>query len=122
MKDIVYFELNNWFLGQDYPDAEPFITWMNDYVLKFRDIEWVKENRLCVVDGNVDMSVNFCITATREWVENNCPELLTRYTQFIRTPDEDGEVYGRFGAPFKEYTEENIGIYYWDYLEDCWED
>lgn len=122
MKDIVYFELNNWFLGQDYPDAEPFITWMKDTILQFRNTEWVKENKLCVVDGNVDMSVNFCITATKEWVENNCPELLTRYTQFIRTPDEDGEVYGRFGAPFKEYTEENIGIYYWDYLEDCWED
>ena len=121
MDNIVYFELNNWFAGQDYPDCEPFLAWMgDDLLLRFVDENWVKENKLCVVGGNVDMSVNFCITATKEWVENNCPELLTKYTQFIRTPDKDGEVEGRFGAPFKQYTEENIGIHYWDYDNDCW--
>lgn len=122
MKDIIYFELNNWFPGRDYPDAEPFVTWMQDTVLQFRNDEWLKENKLCVVSGNVDMSVNFCITATKEWVENTCPELLTKYTQFIRTPNKNGEVEGRFGAPFKEYTEENIGRHYWDYDNACWED
>lgn len=120
MKDIIYFELNNWTPGTDYPDAEPFETWMNDYVLQFKNDEWLEENKLCVVSGNVDMSINFCITATKEWVENNCPELLTKYTQFIRTPDEDGEVEGRFGAPFKEYNEENFGRHYWDYNNACW--
>ena len=122
MEDVIYFELNNWFAGRDYPATEPFLTWMNDYVLKFRDEEWVKENKLCVVAGNVDMSSNYCITTTKDWVENNCPDLLTLYTEFIRTPYEDGEVEGRFGAPFKEYNEENIGVHYWDYDNDCWED
>ena len=40
--DIVYFELNNWFAGRDYPDAEPFLSWMecnkeNKYYIQFRE-------------------------------------------------------------------------------------
>lgn len=110
-KDIIYFELNNWMRGEDYPNDEPFITWVgNDYDLKFQNEEFVKENKLCVVRSIIDMSVNFCITAKKEWVEKNCPKLLTDYTDFLREPDEDGYVYGRFGDEFLEYSEENIGI------------
>lgn len=32
-------------------------------------------------------------------------------SSFLRYPDEDGIVYGRFDDEFKEYTEENIGIH-----------
>lgn len=111
MKEIVYFELNNWFSGSDYPAAEPFLTWMKDNLnIPFDNKEWVKENKLCVVQSFVDMSSNYCITAPRDWVEANCPELLTKYTEFLREPDEDGYVYGRFGYEFLEYEEENIGI------------
>ena len=119
MKDIIYFELNNWFPDRDYPDAEPFKTWMGNYLhLRFRDEDWVKENKLVVVESLVDMSMNFCITATKEWVEQNCPELLSIYKEFIRQPDEDGESpYGRFGCPFLEYKEENIGYHYADEVE-----
>lgn len=122
MKDIVYFELNNWTQGEDYPDEEPFITWLEDDLnIKFQDEEWVKENRLCVVETIIDMSVNFCITATKEWVLNNCPVLLEeKYKKFIRYPgcweydfrDKEGKVYGRFSTEFLEYNEENIGITY----------
>ena len=56
------------------------------------------------------MSQHFCITATREWVEKNCPKLLTEYTKFLRYPDEDGDVQGRFGHWFLPYSEENFGI------------
>ena len=28
--EIVYFELNNWFSGRDYPNEEPFTTWCDD--------------------------------------------------------------------------------------------
>lgn len=113
--DIVFFELNNWFCGRDYPDAEPFIGWMmDDLNIKFRNEEWVKENKLCVVVSFVDMSQNFCITAKKSWVEENCPELLTKYTQFIRDYEEDDDEYshveGRFGHLFLDYEEENIGI------------
>lgn len=131
---FVYFELNNWFSGRDYPNEEPFTTWCgNDLKLYFSNEEWVKENKLCVVEQIIDMSVNWCITATREWVEKNCPKLIQGgstkttmilsskegekevveeypYEGFLRYPNEYGEVYGRFGAEFKEYSEENIGI------------
>lgn len=111
MNDIVYFELNNWFAGNDYPYDEPFLSWMrNDLKIKFRNKEWVKENKLCVVFDFVDMSQNFCITTTKEWVENNCPKLLTEYTKFLRLPDENGEVQGQFGHWFLEYKEDNFGI------------
>lgn len=111
MNEIIYFELNNWFSGRDYPADEPYRSWMKDDLnISFNDKEWVKENKLCVVRDMVDMSQNFCITATKEWVEENCPSLLTEYTEFLRYPDEDGYVEGRFGHEFLEYTEENIGI------------
>jgi hypothetical protein len=82
----------------------------NDFKIKFKDKEWAEENKLCVATDFVDMSQNFCITATKKWVEENCPELLTRYREFLRTPDNDGEVYGRFGHCFLEYKEENFGV------------
>ena len=105
MDDVIYFELNNWFAGKDYPAAEPFLSWMgNDLRLRFMDDDWVRENKLCVVAHHVDMSVNFCITATKEWVERNCPKLLTKYTEFVRKYDpESEEAYGRFGTHFLEY-------------------
>ena len=127
--DIVYFELNNWFSGRDYPNAEPFLIWMKDDLnQKFRDEEWIKENKLVVVESLVDMSMNFCITATKEWVDENCHELLSTYKNFVRKPEDDEDVpYGRFGCPFLEYKEENIGYHYaeevkcngyWQYVID----
>ena len=117
--DIVYFELNNWFSGRDYPNAEPFLSWMSDDLnQKFRDEEWIKENKLVVVESLVDMSMNFCITATKEWVEENCHELLSTYKNFVRKPKDDEDVpYGRFGCPFLEYKEENIGYHYAEEVE-----
>lgn len=117
--DIVYFELNNWFSGRDYPNAEPFLSWMKDDLnQKFRNEEWIKENKLVVVESLVDMSTNFCITATKEWVEENCHELLSTYKNFVRKPEDDEDVpYGRFGSPFLEYKEENIGYHYAEEVE-----
>jgi hypothetical protein len=111
MSDIVYFELNNWFRGVDYPNDEPFITWIgNDLAIRLSDDDWAKENKLCIIETLVDMSANFCITATREWVEENCPKLLTEYKEFIRVPDQHGIVEGKFGSDFLEYSEENFGV------------
>lgn len=111
MNEIVYFELNNWFAERDYPDAEPFLSWMcDDLQIQFVNEQWVKDNRLCVVASFVDMSQNFCITATKEWVEENCPTILTEHSKFLRFPDKYGDVYGRFGHSFLEYNEDNIGI------------
>ena len=116
MHDIVYFELNHWSPGNDYPDCEPYLTWMDDEVLQFRNKEWLEKNKIVVVETLVDMSCNYCITATKEWVEKNCNEILTTNTKFLRHPNKDGKVYGKFDCPFLEYTEENIGYWFagWD--------
>lgn len=123
MNEIVYFELNNWFAGRDYPDNERFINWMHDDLnIKFRSEKWAEENRLCIAARFIDMSQNFCVTATKEWVEKNCPELLTDYTQFLRYPDDEyGDVYGRFGDEFLPYEEENFGVTWID-LDDEYEE
>lgn len=109
--EIVYFELNNWFAGEHYPNDEPFLTWFqDDSHIVFCDADWVKKNNLCVVYSFVDMSENFCITATKKWVEENCPGLITKHKEFIRYPDANGHVYGQFGHEFLEYKEDTIGI------------
>ena len=111
MNDIIYFELNNWIRGEHYPDDEPFISWMSDDAnIVFNDIDWVMQNKLCVVRSIIDMSMNFCITTTKEWVERNCPKLLTEYKKFLRDPEDDKITYGQFGHVFLEYNENNFGI------------
>ena len=116
-KEIIYFELNNWMPNSCYPDAEPFITWVSYKHFNFDNEDWIKENKLVVVRTVVDMSANWCITAIKEWVLNNCPELLTKYTKFLGCSDNDEELpYGRIsGCPFYKYTEENIG---WHFIDD----
>lgn len=135
-KDIIYFNLNNWFSGRDYPANGKLAELVENG--KFSDNEWCKENRLCVLAGCIDMSRNWNVTAPREWVEKNCPELLTdktydyaimmhssggnkklhytkAYKDFIVCQDggEDPPI-GRFHWPFLEYSEDNIGVQYWD--------
>lgn len=137
MEEIVYFEINNWFAGRDYPDDEIFGKWINDQ--QFRHDEWCKENKLCVMCGAVDMSMNYCIAAPKSWVEEHCPKLLTdeeyvyktatihwddegneirdieehtkKYSDFICQADEDGYAYGHIsGWEFPEYKEDNFGV------------
>lgn len=115
--EVVYFELNNWMPGRDYPEAEPFIEWMsNDLKQQFEDEEWIKENKLVVVESLIDMSVNYCVTAPKEWVEKNCSELLAKYEEFLRVADE--VPVGRFGCPFLEWSEENTGFHFADEVYD----
>lgn len=143
---IIYFELNNWFGGRDYPENERFEKWVNENT--FSHEEFVKENNLCVRRGNVDMSINWCITAPESWVLKNCPELLSdekytyqicqyymgenkiidyegAYSNFLRFKEdpEDLHVYGRFDWPFLDYDPENIGkVEIYDELGDIYPD
>lgn len=115
-QEIIYFSVNNWFMGRHFPDTEPFISWMGN-VLKFNNDNWCKENKICVNASIIDMSRNFCVTATKEWVEKNCPCLLTdEYKKFCFYPDEYGDVYDNFEIPFLEYEEYNFGVT--EYYED----
>lgn len=117
--EFYYIELNHW-SSEYYPDIEPFLTWMSEDILQFRNEEWLKENKLVVVESIVDMSLNYCITASREWIDKYCPELLTKYSKFLRKSNEDGEILGQFGCPFLPYKEENFGYWYAGWDEDEW--
>jgi len=113
MQDIIYFELNNWFAERDYPDKEPYLTWMKDSHLMLRDIDFVSQNKLCVLACWLDMSTNFCVTAPTTWVEQHCPTLLAEDSKFLRQPDDTGVVRGKFSHIFLPYTPEYIGKVYW---------
>ena len=141
MNDIIYFELNNWFAGRDYPPFEPFITWLeNDLKQSFKNDKWVEDNKLVVVCGYIDMSMNYCITAPREWVKENCPDLLSdkeyeyeiltyykgenttltkynNFSNFLRYPENDETPMSRWGMHFLPYTEENIGVH-WEEVDN----
>lgn len=131
-EEIIYFEVDNWFPGRDYPNVEPIATWVENN--QFNDNKWCKENKLCVLAGYVDMSLCWCVAAPRSWVEKNCPDLLSdeiltyelsttskdgvkirkfeyKATDFLCKPNEDGDVYGNVEDwLFPEYKEENFGV------------
>lgn len=139
---VYYFSVNNWFSASDYPEDPRFEKWVGmardengDFIEKgtFYDDEWVKANKLCVKYGALDMSTNFLVTAPREWILENCPELLSdkeyeyftlrgnekvrhtkKYASFMCYRDENGDLYDRFGWTFLEYKEENFGTHWYD--------
>lgn len=106
MENIVKFSVNHWWPGEDYPNSEPFITWLKDLNLdKFlRNDSWCKSNKICVNWCFIDMSSNFCVTATYDWVKENCSCIFG--TKFYYSND---SVEDRFGLDFLEYCEENFG-------------
>ena len=133
-QDVVYISVNNWFCGRDYPPTENFKKWLgSDFNQSFKDDDWCKENKLCVYCGTVDMSTNYTISAPREWVEKNCPELLTddeyeyvtrvgRYkkkgllgkSKLVWEDVDEGECDRVGDMPFREYCEENFGSKYYE--------
>ena len=119
--EVVYFEFNNWEPGKYYPDEEPFTDWLDDDCRQaFCSANWIKKNKLVVVTSLIDMSINYCITAPKSWVEQRCPKLLTEFTQFLRPFEEDKDeqpILGMFGNEFLPYTKENIGLHH-QYLKD----
>lgn len=147
MEEIIYFEINNWFSGRDYPNDKTFTNWVADR--QFSKDEWCKENRLCVMTGAIDMSSNWCVAAPKKWVLENCPDILTdkeikyatiitgwdkeqnksvsrreehvkKYSDFLCHPDEDGVVYGHISNwQFPEYCEENFGV---EWNNSYWDD
>ena len=107
MSKLIYFELNNWETGVDHPDAEPYLTWIDwrNYDKYLRNEKWIAANHLSVVEELLDMSNNFCITATKKWVEANCPSLLGQFREFTVLPEDENECYGRWGTKFLNYDE-----------------
>lgn len=145
MEDIIYFSFNNWFSDRDYPNDLKYDELVN--CGRLSDKEWAKENKLVIVTGYIDMSINWCIAAPRKWVEENLPELLSdkeytyqlisyykgeetietytkKYSDFVYPCDENGEapLECKYGMPFKEYDEEEIGIHWVEEDEFDWEE
>ena len=119
--ELVHFEVNNWFSGRDYPNVEPFLSWLKDDLnLQLKNDEWAKQNKLCIIMQFVDMSVNFCVTATKDWVEHNCSCLLTTHKQFVVQPNESNEYIGKFGDKFLEYSPENWGVHQSLFEDGSW--
>lgn len=131
MNKYVYFELNDWAAGQDYPVEEAYdklCCWQDDpndpdaigtAPLLLYD-NFLKENQLVVTFSYLDMSMNFCVVAKREWVEEKYPALLTTYQKFICHPyskDDDIRI-GR--APFRKYKESNFNCSYYDLYTGKW--
>ena len=38
--EIIYFELNNWFCGRDYPNSESFIGWVDREIVTFYNLKY----------------------------------------------------------------------------------
>lgn len=136
--NVVHFSFNNWFSGRDYPIGEKYSKLVCENYFSRED--WVKENKLVVVTGPIDMSKNWCVSAPKQWVEENLPELLTdntytykinqyykgeekeityikNYSDFVCIPNKYGDIISKYGMPFKEYLEENIGVHWWNEYE-----
>ena len=111
MQNVIYFEVNNREAGKDYPNEEPFVSWFAEGAdSKLNDFEWAKDNRICVVYSKVGSALDYCVTAKKSWVIENCPNLLTKYRKFLRYPDEFGDVLGKSGCLFLDYDEFNFGV------------
>ena len=114
-EEAVYFSVNDWDPGEDYPDTKNFRKWLSEDPGKyFGNKDWIKENKLCIVWEIIDMSCNYTVSAPLGWVKENCPEILGSKFQYF--PDEGKEYpeHDIWFIPFLKYAEENIGAYYYD--------
>lgn len=115
--EIVYFEVNNWFCGRDYPNSKFFIECLKDDLKqRFQNDKWCKEQEICVVFCIVDMSYNYNVTAKKSWVFENCPELFDdENKRFICVPEEDCELPDcNLDGYFLEYCPDNFGVHYFE--------
>lgn len=116
---IVYFQCNDWvpspeaaskFIyayleGSLYYKEQPFDF---EVVTKTTDEEhdWIKKNRLCINVDVYDQSLQYWVTTTKEWVEENFPELLPYVSE---EPKDD--MFKGDKKYYLKYTEENIGVF-----------
>lgn len=114
---IVYFQCNNWtpypeeasrfiydYLEGDFCSEDPDST----SVLKTPEEidKWIRENDLCINQDLYDMSNQYWVTTTKEWLEENFPELLGVASEI---PEDDLWVGDHMN--FLQYREENVGCH-----------
>ena len=118
--EVVHFEVTYDEPIGKFPRSEPFLTWMKsdpdsgmELGVFFIKEYWCILNHLCVVTQIVDdISINFCVTATKKWVKKKCPVILD--SEFIVKPNKDGDYVGSLGNLFLDWNSDNWGIYYID--------
>lgn len=112
---VVYFQCNDW---EPYPnEAERFIynylegsIYANEEgfnaVNKTIDdeLKWIEANSLCINCDSYDQSVQYWVTTTREWLEENFPELV----EYASEEPQD-YMYKGDKKYFLKYIKENIG-------------
>ena len=115
MEKLIKFSVNDWGdddAPQNFPiNLEPLEE--EERKNTFWDDSWCKANKLCVLIGLVDMSLNYTVVAPATWVSENCPMLLG--SCFVYDEEEDSD---RFYQPFLDYCSENFGTFMHEEMED----
>lgn len=110
--DIVYFEINDWWAGETFPDKEPFIDWCWEIRSYLLNTSWCKENKIISIGYWEDMSISVIVAAPIDWVKENCPSLLDEDRRFILTEEEIED------GPHMKYKEHMIGAYFFSELDE----
>ena len=99
--NLIYFEIYE----TDYPPIEPFTSWMQN--LQFRDIDWIRKNKLSVIESVEPGTANhyFCITAPRDWVATYCPTILEGDIIYCLLPEDENECYNEYDIKLLNYNE-----------------
>lgn len=101
---MIHFKVNNWD-SDYYPDSEPFYTWMDDNCeLLKQSLNWDK-SQVQVICYNNDMSLEYIVSATEEWIQENCPAILN--SRFIIDEDRKKKLLS-FVKPQSFITEEMV--------------
>ena len=111
MRDVLCFEVNNWY---KYPKF--FDEWFDFESDKHEGQNWIKdldayakENRLCIKVVCVDMSVSLVVTAPKSWVKEHITEFTDEELENFKS-----NVYGcPSGELFLDWTGENYGAQEW---------
>lgn len=118
---VVYLQINDW---NPYPKESKRL--INDYLEGLINIEdesigaqplydWIKENKLCINQDVYDQSLQYWITTTKEWLEENFPELLL----FANEEPKD-DCFKGDRKWFLRYCDENVGLFFIN--ESSWGD
>ncbi|WQJ53691.1 MAG: hypothetical protein [Wendovervirus sonii] len=127
-EQIVYFFINDWQLKEDFKRL--FYCYLNGYIsvmlkrhvdfpegIVCKSIEdeykWAIDNKICINIDIYDMATLFWITAPKEWVEKNFPEILP----FVKQYPED-RIFKNDRKYYLKYIPENFGYHYATSMDD----
>jgi len=119
---VVYIQMNNWHKRDCnkrffYCYLEGALSTMNGINVEYpegivcktsdEEEQWMIDNKLCINNDVYDMSSQYWITTTKEWVERNFPELMPYVSE-----DPEDYMYKNDRKYFLKYTQENYGIHF----------